>query len=49
MSGHETVKIKPNVKIVKQVEIAGRNAAALSGGAIGATLASDWIVFVSTK
>jgi hypothetical protein len=39
MSGHETVKIKPNVKIVKQVEIAGRNAAALSGGAIGATLA----------
>lgn len=39
MSGHENVKIKPKVKILEQIEVAGRNAAAITGGAVSGTLA----------
>lgn len=39
MSGHENVKIRPKVKLLEQVDVAGRNAAAIAAGTVSGTLA----------
>ncbi|MBY0538935.1 hypothetical protein K2P56_00680 [Patescibacteria group bacterium] len=39
MGGHENIKVKSKLKITEQIEIAGRNAAAVTGGAVSGTLA----------
>lgn len=38
MSGHEDVKVKPRLKMLEQIEIAGRNAVSVGGGVVSGTL-----------